>query len=357
MKDHLGNARVTYSDGNNDGVIAVADIKQINHYYPFGMNMEGNWNGAAGSNKYQYNGKEWNDDFGLGLNDYGFRMYDPAIGRFPMVDPLAEVYKNQNPYTYAANNPISFIDFMGLGPESLNQDDKKKDKDNGELPTVTVTAKRSHAAPAWIGFIGSWTNDDFQAFRKSTATDFIRQRNTQYEFQPGMEGVDISKTIEDTESVATEDEAMDLLKELWAQDNSIGGMNYLSIKAETISTTQEAVPVMAKAGATLLISWAGVKIPKNIFGLNRGYGIQLKIGTYKIDALYANPRAGAKAGTVISIKQAKNGGNLFRLDYGKLHSTGEMGLHTTFRFTNPLNGSKVGSTAQRTWYPPFKMIK
>ena len=87
MKDHLGNARVTYSDGNNDGVIAVADIKQINHYYPFGMNMEGNWNGAAGSNKYQYNGKEWNDDFGLGLNDYGFRMYDPAIGRFPMVDP------------------------------------------------------------------------------------------------------------------------------------------------------------------------------------------------------------------------------------------------------------------------------
>ena len=52
IKDHLGNARVTYSDANNDGILAASDIKQINHYYPFGMNMEGTWNGAGGSNKY-----------------------------------------------------------------------------------------------------------------------------------------------------------------------------------------------------------------------------------------------------------------------------------------------------------------
>jgi hypothetical protein len=35
------------------------------------LNMEGDWNGAEGKNKYQYNDKEWNDDFGLGWNDYG----------------------------------------------------------------------------------------------------------------------------------------------------------------------------------------------------------------------------------------------------------------------------------------------
>ena len=110
----MGNARVTYSDANNDGFITVADIKQINHYYPFGMNMEGNWNGAAGSNKYQYNGKEWNDDFGLGLNDYGARFYDPAIGRWNAVDPLTENNPNLSPYRYCFNNPVRFIDPNGL---------------------------------------------------------------------------------------------------------------------------------------------------------------------------------------------------------------------------------------------------
>ena len=52
---------MTYRDDNTTdsplGTIKVGEITQINHYYPFGLNMEGNWNGAAGSNKYQYNGK------------------------------------------------------------------------------------------------------------------------------------------------------------------------------------------------------------------------------------------------------------------------------------------------------------
>ena len=69
LRDHLGNTRVTFSDANNDGLVTTTDIKQINHYYPFGLNMEGNWNGAKGDNTTQYNGKEWNDDFGLGWND------------------------------------------------------------------------------------------------------------------------------------------------------------------------------------------------------------------------------------------------------------------------------------------------
>ena len=76
LRDHLGNTRVTFSDANNDGVVGSTDIKQINSYYPFGLNMESNFNGAAGKNKYAYNGKEWNDDFGLGWNDYGARFYD-----------------------------------------------------------------------------------------------------------------------------------------------------------------------------------------------------------------------------------------------------------------------------------------
>jgi RHS repeat-associated protein len=76
--------------------------------------MEGNWNGANGANKYQYNDKEWNDDFGLGLNDYGARFYDPARGHWTSVDPMAAAFDEWSPYNYVEGNPMLHRDPNGL---------------------------------------------------------------------------------------------------------------------------------------------------------------------------------------------------------------------------------------------------
>jgi len=103
--DHLGNVRLSYFKNQNGS----AEVLEENNFYPFGMKHEG-YNHTAGnpSYNYQYGGKELQKE--TGWSDFGARMYMSDIARWGVIDPLAETTTRVNPYNYALNNPVMFID-------------------------------------------------------------------------------------------------------------------------------------------------------------------------------------------------------------------------------------------------------
>lgn len=127
INDHLGNVRAVVSDLKESTLIAgipsdfEPDIVATSNYYPFGSLMPGR-NMSTSAYRYGFNGKESDNEIKnvTGSSyDFGARMYDPRIGRFLSIDPLWKRYQFRSPYTFAANNPIRFVDKEGENPDDV----------------------------------------------------------------------------------------------------------------------------------------------------------------------------------------------------------------------------------------------
>ncbi|OCA72299.1 hypothetical protein BBI01_09180 [Chryseobacterium artocarpi] len=128
-KDHLGNVRISFGR-TSAGALEITDA---NDYYPFGMNHLKTGNaffGQGNYKNYKYNGKELQE---TGMYDYGARLYMSDLGRWGVVDPLAEKYRRWSPYNYAMNNPIRFIDPDGRGVADIRINGTESDNALKEL--------------------------------------------------------------------------------------------------------------------------------------------------------------------------------------------------------------------------------
>lgn len=114
---------LSYEDESNN-LVFFDDLKvthtksrvlQYNEYYPFGLETAGSWTREDSGNDFLYNsGNELNRN--TGWYETFFRGYDPALGRFHQVDPLATAASSHTPYNYAFNDPVLFNDPNGDYP-------------------------------------------------------------------------------------------------------------------------------------------------------------------------------------------------------------------------------------------------
>lgn len=122
VNDHLGNVRALINDRKTySGATFTATVLDATDYFPFGSEMRSIIVNNPNKYRYGFNGKELdkNGEFGsLNHYDYGFRIYNPGIGRFLSVDPLAAEYPWYTPYQFAGNGPIANIDKDGKEPIS-----------------------------------------------------------------------------------------------------------------------------------------------------------------------------------------------------------------------------------------------
>ncbi len=108
-RDHLGSTRTVVHENGT--------IQQVLDYYPFGLEMSGRGMVSGSSVLQRYTGYERTTESML---DYaGARWYNPRLGRFWSVDPMAGAFPAWSPYNYALNDPLRFIDPDGKTPAHI----------------------------------------------------------------------------------------------------------------------------------------------------------------------------------------------------------------------------------------------
>ncbi len=147
------------------GALPVAVVVQETHYDPWGLELAGIGYVAdpTKEHKFTYNGKEKQDQFGLGWLDYHARQVDPALGRMWGVDPLAHKMRRWSPYAYAFNNPLRFIDPDGMKPNQAG---------GGDPPVVRIYTETNGSGHVFLS-VGS--GKDMVVYNYGQYNDFTNE--------------------------------------------------------------------------------------------------------------------------------------------------------------------------------------
>ena len=137
-KDHLGSVKMT--------VDVNGTAQAWNDYYPYGMSMGGNRHVVASADsRYNFTGKERDVETGYDWFSPG-RYYDSWAARWCTPDPLTSLHPDYTPYAYCYNNPISYIDPMGMDSSYYNSNNQYVYVNDAGKETVYESEAAAHQA-------------------------------------------------------------------------------------------------------------------------------------------------------------------------------------------------------------------
>lgn len=164
-------------------------INQFDHI-PLYKNISSNY-------RYSFNGKENDSEIkGSGNSqDYGFRIYDPRLGRFLSVDPLTKDYPELTPYQFASNSPIQAIDLDGL--EGFQYTEKIKGE-NGNTTTKRIIELDIHIAVKDKAMSSHFKSSDIPTIQSNLNSEFnnkgfVDNDGNQVEFRFNIKEFDATK--------------------------------------------------------------------------------------------------------------------------------------------------------------------
>jgi RHS repeat-associated protein len=254
LTDERGNVLATVSDRkilhSSDGITVdyyTADVVTATDYAPFGSQLPGRTYRNNGQQlKYGYNGKENDNEIkGEGnQQDYGFRIYDPRLGRFLSVDPLTKKYPHYTPYSFAGNKPIAFVDLDGL-EEGLEMRTRRREQ---ALLNNTITEdqyKQQTLASGAGGVIGAAIAVDVFITKGKISQFLLTSQILGHLYHNGTNNpVEQKKRMDDLKSdaatlltVSAIGKGVNVLTEVFSGGKAI----YKSFNSASIRTTQTTV--------------------------------------------------------------------------------------------------------------------
>jgi hypothetical protein len=116
ITDHLGNLRIAFKDSSG-----IAKIVQVNAYGAFGDDLPTlKYINSSKKNRFGFNAKEEENDFGIGYTDFKWRFSDQILGRFFTIDRLADKFPELSCFQFASNDPINKLEIDGLEGVNIN---------------------------------------------------------------------------------------------------------------------------------------------------------------------------------------------------------------------------------------------
>lgn len=181
--DGSGTSSRSWLHGDERGsVIAISDsggnVTTINKYDEYGKPQ------ATNTGRFQYTGQMWLAE--LNMHYYKARIYSPTLGRFLQTDPIG-LMGGINIYGYASNDPINWLDPLGLDPLTAAQIKSGRGYFGNSINYTSVNIRYSSSLPSTFGVRGITIANTIHVSEKSISTDLLLHELTHvWQFQTNL---------------------------------------------------------------------------------------------------------------------------------------------------------------------------